>query len=54
VPESNAQVVRTVYDEWGRRNFRAGTDLYDDYAMLVLREDFPDAGVYVGGEEIRG
>ena len=38
----------------GSGNFRAGTDLYDDHAMLVLREDSPDAGVYVGGEEIRG
>jgi ketosteroid isomerase-like protein len=46
--------VRGIYDEWGRGNFRAGPELYDEHVMLVLREDFPDTGVYVGMAEVRG
>src|SRR5215211_315609 len=52
--ENAAEVVRAVYAEWARGNFRAGTELYDPHAVLVIREDFPDAGVYVGRDEIRG
>jgi ketosteroid isomerase-like protein len=54
VPGRNADVVRAIYDEWGRGNFRAGTELYDPHVMLVLRPEFPDAGAYVGPEEVRG
>jgi ketosteroid isomerase-like protein len=54
VPERNAGVVRGIYAEWGKGNFRAGTDLYDAHILLVIRDDFPDAGVYVGPDEVRG
>jgi ketosteroid isomerase-like protein len=52
-PRNNADVVRGIYAEWGRGNFRAGTDLYDTHVVLVLRDEFPDAGVYVGQDETR-
>jgi ketosteroid isomerase-like protein len=49
----NVEVVRAIYAEWGKGNFRAGTDLFDRDVVLVLRTDFPDAGTYVGRDEIR-
>ncbi len=51
--EENLEIVRRIYDEWGKGNFRAGTDLYDPDVVLVVRDDFPDRGTYVGPEAIR-
>jgi ketosteroid isomerase-like protein len=50
---SRVEVVRGIYAEWARGNFRAGTDLYDPHVVLILGEEFPDAGVYVGRDELR-
>ena len=47
-----AETVRRIYDEWGRGNFRAGTELFDPNVVLVLRQDFPEPGAYVGLEQI--
>lgn len=49
----NVEVVRRIYAEWAKGNFRAGTELFDAGVVLVIRDDFPDAGVYVGVDEIR-
>jgi ketosteroid isomerase-like protein len=46
-------IVRKIYERWGRGDFRAGTELYDPYVLLVLRPEFPDAGAYLGLDEIR-
>jgi ketosteroid isomerase-like protein len=46
------EVMRRIYDDWGRGNFRAGVELFDPHVSLVLRPEFPDAGVYLGPEEI--
>jgi ketosteroid isomerase-like protein len=51
--QGNVEVVRGIYAEWGKGNFRAGTDLFDRDVVLVLHADFPDAGTYVGLDEIR-
>jgi ketosteroid isomerase-like protein len=51
--EGNVEVVRGIYERWGRGDFSAGTDLYDPYVQLVLRPEFPEAGTYSGPEEIR-
>jgi ketosteroid isomerase-like protein len=51
--QENVEVVRRIYEGWGRGDFRAGTELYDPYVLLVLRSGFPDAGAYCGLEEIR-
>ena len=48
----NVEVVRRIYEEWGRGNLRAGVELYDPHVMLVLRAEFPHPGVYVGPHEI--
>ena len=49
----NVEIVRKVYEHWGRGDFRAGANLYDPYMLLVLRPEFPDAGAYCGPDEIR-
>ena len=51
--EDKVEIVRRIYERWGRGDFRGGTDLYDPYALLVLRPEFPDAGAYCGPNEIR-
>jgi ketosteroid isomerase-like protein len=51
--EENVEIVRGILDEWGRGNFRAGTERFDPYSTLVLRAEFPEAGGYHGPEEIR-
>jgi ketosteroid isomerase-like protein len=49
----NVDVVRRIYERWGRGDFRAGVELFDPFVLLVLRPEFPDAGAYCGPEEIR-
>jgi ketosteroid isomerase-like protein len=51
--DENVEIVRGILDEWGRGNFRAGTERFDPYSTLVLRSDFPEAGGHHGPEEIR-
>jgi ketosteroid isomerase-like protein len=51
--QENVEVVRQIYARWSRGDFRAGTELYDPYVLLVLRPEFPDAGAYCGPDEIR-
>ncbi len=50
--QENMEVVRRIFDHWSRGNFRAAVDLFDPYVLLVLPPEFPDAGVYLGPEEI--
>jgi ketosteroid isomerase-like protein len=49
----NVEIVRQIYERWGRGDFRAGVELYDPYVLFVLRPEFPDAGAYCGPDEIR-
>jgi ketosteroid isomerase-like protein len=53
VSQQHVETVRRIYDRWGRGDFRAGVDLYDPEIVLVLRPEFPDAGTYLGPEQIR-
>lgn len=50
--QKNVDIVRQIYEHWGRGDFRAGTELYDPHVLLVLRPEFPDSGVYCGPQEI--
>jgi ketosteroid isomerase-like protein len=49
----NLEIVRGIYERWGRGDFRAGPDFYDPGVEFVLRPEFPDAGTYRGLDEIR-
>jgi ketosteroid isomerase-like protein len=50
--QTNAEIVRRIYERWALGDFRAGVELYDPHVLLVLRPEFPDAGVYRGLDEI--
>jgi ketosteroid isomerase-like protein len=51
--DENLEIVRGIFDEWGRGNFRAGTERFDPYSTLVLRPELPEAGGHHGPEAIR-
>jgi ketosteroid isomerase-like protein len=51
--QDNVEIVRGIYERWARGDFRAGVELYDPYILFVLQPEFPDAGAYIGPEEIR-
>jgi ketosteroid isomerase-like protein len=50
--QTNLEIVRQIYERWGRGDFGAGVELYDPYVLLVLRPEFPEAGAYCGPDEI--
>jgi ketosteroid isomerase-like protein len=51
--QENVEIVRRIYGEWGRGNFREGVDLFDPHVLLVVRPEFgPASGVYRGPEQI--
>ena len=51
----NVEVVQGIYREWGRGNFREGTELFDHHILLVVRPEFgPASGLYCGPEAIAG
>ena len=52
--QENVEALRRVYAEWARGRFRASSELFDPWVVLVLRSEFPDAGAYLGPEGIRG
>jgi hypothetical protein len=51
--QENVEVVRAIYEEWRRGNFRAGVRLYDPFALLVQSAEFPESGAYLGTQAIR-
>jgi uncharacterized protein len=51
--QQNVEIVRQIYERWGRGDFRAGMELYDRHVLFVLRPEFPDAGSYRGRDQIR-
>jgi ketosteroid isomerase-like protein len=52
MPGERVEVLRRVYDDWARGDFRPVAELFDPHVVLVLRQEFPDAGAYHGPEEI--
>src|SRR3954470_20647488 len=51
--QAKVDVVRAVYEEWGKGNFRAGVDLYDNHVLYVPMAELPDVrDYYVGAEAI--
>lgn len=46
--QENVELLRAVYEQYARGNFRAGIDLYDPHVVLVTRSDLPDADRCIG------
>ena len=51
--EENVEVVRAIYEGWATGDFRAGVHALDRHIVLVVRQDFPEFGVFVGVDGIR-
>ena len=51
--QENVNTVRAVYEEWGKGNFRAGVDLYDPLVLFVAHPNMPEAGHYLGIDDIQ-
>jgi ketosteroid isomerase-like protein len=51
--QENVEIVRAIYEEWDKGNFRAGLDFYDPYVVYVPPANNPDAGCYTGIESFR-
>lgn len=45
------EMLRRIYERWASGDFSVVE--FDDHAVLILRPEFPDAGVYVGPDSIR-
>ena len=50
--ERPSDLVRRVYEAWARGDFAAGADLFDEGTTFILSPDFPDSGIYTGGEDV--
>jgi uncharacterized protein len=51
---NNLRTIEAIYEDWDAGRFPRLDDLYDPHVIFILRPEFPDAGVYLGPEEIGG
>jgi ketosteroid isomerase-like protein len=51
--QENVEIVRAIYEEWGKGNFRAGLDFYDPYVVYLPPANNPAAGCYTGIDSVR-
>ena len=52
--QAHVETIRDIYAGWGEGDFRAGVDLFDPLILFVMRPEFPDAGTYLGVDEVAG
>jgi ketosteroid isomerase-like protein len=50
--QKNVEIVKRVYEEWAKGNFRAAGDLWDRRVVFVPAAELPDAGDYFGLEGV--
>jgi len=48
------QIVRGIFDAWGRGDFRYGVEHFDAEVAYIVRPDFPEFGSFLGLEEVAG
>ena len=48
----NVEVVRAVYEEWGKGNFQAGGGPWDRRVLFIPVPDLPNVGEYLGPEGV--
>lgn len=52
--QARVEAVRGIFEKWERGDFRSTTDVLDEHALLIIHDDFPDWGLYLGMEQIAG
>ena len=50
--DENVAAVRAVYERWGKGEFEASLELFDDEVVFIMPPDLPDAGTYRGLEQL--
>jgi ketosteroid isomerase-like protein len=50
--QENVEIVRRVYEEWGKGNFRAGESLWDPRVVFIPTPELPESGDYQGPKGI--
>jgi ketosteroid isomerase-like protein len=50
----HVETIKGVYERWGQGDFTAGPELFDKRVLFVMNPEFPEAGVYIGPDSIRG
>ena len=50
--QENVEIVRAVYEEWAKGNFRAAGELWDQRVVFVPVAELPDSGDYFGLEGV--
>ena len=50
---NRVEVLRGVYREWSRGNYRAGLELYDPDLVFEVHSPIPEAGIYEGLEGLQ-
>src|SRR4051794_40022891 len=51
--EENVKLLRALYENWARGDFRVPPTLYDPHVVLVTRPDLPDAEICVGASDVK-
>jgi ketosteroid isomerase-like protein len=49
---TNTQTIREIYEHWAQGDFRAGPEHFDPSVVFVMRPEFPDAGTYLGPDQV--
>jgi ketosteroid isomerase-like protein len=50
--QENVEIVRAIYEQFAKGNFRAGGDLWDPRVVFIPAADLPDAGDHFGLEGV--
>ncbi len=51
--EEHVDALRDVYARWSQGDFSASLEVADPLILFVINPEFPDAGTYLGIEEVR-
>jgi ketosteroid isomerase-like protein len=51
--QENVEVVRQLIDAWNENDWSVAEQLYDDNAVVIIPDDFPDGGTALGWGEVR-
>ena len=50
--QENVETIRRIYEAWAVGDFGAGIGFLDQHVVLVIGQDFPEFGVFVGIEGV--
>lgn len=48
----HVEIVRGIFQAWGRGDFRYGAEYFDEQLAYVVSADFPESGSFLGLEQV--